>query len=140
MNRLCVLLMLMLLLGTAACGKKVWPEPDESGEKFEITIAESEMRNGCLDIKARISGNYRNLGRVILELEVSPEPCPTCPFLVTETAVFPPGSPGMTRDRDLLAITHCGLDQDKHYRFRIKASNVYSAIRDVRSRVVTVPR
>ncbi len=140
MNYLYRLLILFLILGLGGCGKKVWPEPDASGEKFSISITHKQMQKDCLVIEAEITGNYRNLGRIILDLEISPEPCPTCPFLVSES-IFPgPGSPEVVRRADQLIITRCGLDPDKYYRARIRAANVYSIIRDVSSRVVSIPQ
>ena len=140
MNNLNRLLILLLIFGFAGCGIKVWPEPDASHEKFSISVPHHRMPDDCLEIHVEISGNYRNLGRVILELEVSEEPCPTCPFLVTDSIYLEPGSPELTLVENRLIIVRCGLDPDKYYRARIIAGNVYPIIRDVKSGVVIISR
>ena len=138
MNYFYRLLILLLIVGPAGCGLKVWPEPDADQEKFGISVTDQQIELGCLEIHAVISGNYRNLNRITLELEISEEPCPTCPFLATESISLEPGSPEVTLTENRLNITRCGLDPDKYYRARIRASNVYSIIRDVRSGVVII--
>ncbi len=140
MNHLKLLLILILISGIAGCGKKVWPEPDASREKFSISISHQQMLDDCLQIHADISGNYRNLDRIILELEVSEKPCPTCPFIVSISIFMEPGSPEVTLRESRLTIVQCGLNPDKYYRARIRAGNVYSVIRDVTSSVVIISK
>lgn len=133
-------LILLLILGVAGCGKKVWPEPDASGEKFTISITSHQMQASCLEIKARIEGNHLNLSTITLELEASQEPCPTCPFLVSESVVLQPGSREVERLENSLTITHCGLNPDKYYRARLRAGNIYSIIREETSGVVVISK
>lgn len=135
-----LILVLFLALALTGCGKKVWPEPDVDQEKFSLSILEHEVFNGCINILVNVAGNYRNVARLTIELEESDEPCPACPFLPTASFPREPGSAGMTRANGQIRLTHCGLDQDKYYRFRIRASNIYSIIRDERSEVIAVSR
>jgi hypothetical protein len=138
MNIFKTILVLMLGLALLGCGKKVWPEPDADGEKFAISITSHEMQADCLELTAEISGNYKNLSTITLELEASEEPCPACPFLVTDSVVLPPGSPEIKRLENMLTITYCGLDPGRYYRARLKARNIYSIIREETSRVVII--
>jgi hypothetical protein len=132
------MLILIFIFNIAGCGKKVWPEPDASLEKFTISITHQQMQADCLNILAEISGNHRNLATIILELEISEEPCPTCPFIVSTSIPVDPGSPEAVLLGNQLTIVNCGLDPDKYYRARLKAGNVYPVIRDVMSGVVVI--
>jgi len=132
------MLILIFIFNIAGCGKKVWPEPDASLEKFSISITHQQMQADCLKIQAEISGNHRNLATIVLELEISEEPCPTCPFIVSTPILMDPGSPEAVLLENQLTIVHCGLDPDKYYRARLRAGNVHRVIRDVMSGVVII--
>ncbi|WP_051617214.1 hypothetical protein [Desulfonatronovibrio hydrogenovorans] len=140
MKKVICLMILAVALGTMGCGKKVWPEPDADQEKFNLAIIDYKADSTCLEITAQLTGNHRNLARVVLELEASDVPCPTCPFLITDSVYLEPGSPAMDRSENRVNITHCGLDPDKHYRARLRAGNVYPAIRETLSGVITIVR
>lgn len=132
------MLILFFIFNIAGCGKKVWPEPDASREKFSISITHQQMRADCLEINAEISGNHHNLASIVLELEISEEPCPTCPFIVSNSIPVDPGSPEAVLMENQLTIVYCGLDPDKYYRARLRAGNVYPVIRDVMSGVAII--
>ncbi|MFP4109973.1 MAG: hypothetical protein ACOCPS_06120 [Desulfonatronovibrio sp.] len=138
MNYLNRLLIILLVFGIAGCGKKVWPEPDASQEKFSISETSGQIKDNCAVIKSEISGNHRNLGRIILELEISDDHCPACPFLVTDSVFMAPGSRSVTIEEKSLTITHCGLDPDRYYRARLRAGNIYPMIREVTSGVINI--
>ncbi len=128
-------LLAVLLLVTAGCGKKVWPEPDAQEEKFALQIENSEIDNSCLEIQAVISGNYRNLAGLVLELEEADEPCPGCPLRVDQTVNFGMNSPHVERQDERIQISYCGVDPKKYIRFRLVGSNVYSQISEAQSEV-----
>ncbi|MFO7728894.1 MAG: hypothetical protein R6X11_11265 [Desulfonatronovibrio sp.] len=138
MNYLNSLLVVLLILGIAGCGKKEWPEPDASQEKFSISEISGQIEDSCLIIKSEISGNRQNLGRIILELEISDDPCPTCPFLITDSIFLKPDSRAVTIKENHLTIVHCGLEPDKYYRARLRLDNLYPMIREVTSRVINI--
>ena len=140
MNNLARLLILMLVFALFGCGKKVWPEPDASREQFKLSIIHHEIQDDCLTLDILVSGNHSNLGRITLELEASDQPCPACPFLVSESVSFDPHSRAVTRRENELTITLCGLDPDMYYRARIRAGNVYSMIRDAVTGVVVLSK
>jgi hypothetical protein len=132
------MLILIFIFNVSGCGKKVWPEPDASLEKFSISITHQQMQADCLEIHAEVSGNHRNLASIVLELEISEEPCPACPFIVSTSIPMDPGSPEAVLLQNQLSIVHCGLDPDKYYRARLRAGNVHPVIRDVMSGVVII--
>lgn len=138
MNHLNHLLIVLLLLGIIGCGKKEWPEPDASREKFSISLTSAKLEDNCLIIRSEISGNRQNIGSIILELEISDDPCPACPFLVTDSVFLEPDSRAVTIEEKNLTIVHCGLDQNKYYRARLKTDNVYPMIRQVTSGVMNI--
>ncbi|WP_052507045.1 hypothetical protein [Desulfonatronovibrio magnus] len=130
-----ILFTFCLLAAVTGCGKKEWPEPDDSAEKFTISISNHEFSHGCLNIQALIDGNIRNLSLILLEIEGSDEPCPACPFLVTDTFAFQRDSKGLTMDGSKVSIRQCGLNPDLYYRARLRAVNIYPMIRDTVSSV-----
>ena len=127
-------LVMLLVLG-AGCGKKVWPEPEADDERFAIEIEEARLEGNCLHIQARLSGNYRNLAGVNLEVEESVVPCPGCPFMATSSEALPLGAEEVRRDGDLLQVSHCSIDPEQYNRVRLTGVNVYRDLGDVHSNV-----
>ncbi|MFP4445417.1 MAG: hypothetical protein ACLFPD_04130 [Desulfosudaceae bacterium] len=132
--------MLIFMLAAAGCGKKVWPEPDTSAEQFALSINQHQYQGNCLLILGRISGKAENLAGITLELEETSTPCPACPFKLSASAEYFPGSPGFSTDKDRFTLRYCALNRDKYYRARLKGKNTYSAIKDTYSRVVSLDR
>ncbi len=139
--RFCSVLVLLCVLCVIGCGKKVWPEPDDSQEKFTVSIKNYQIINDdCLDIFVEIQGRQSNVAGMSLELEASDEPCPTCPFQATTTTFIESGSPLVKHEQGRMVIRHCGIDPEKHYRARLRAKNIYSIIRDVTSNVILIEK
>ncbi|MFN2342706.1 MAG: hypothetical protein ABR542_05060, partial [Desulfonatronovibrio sp.] len=121
---------LLCVLCVAGCGKKVWPEPDDSQEKFTVSIKDYQIINDdCLNVYVEIQGAQKNIAGMTLELEASDDPCPTCPFQANTTTFIEPGSSMLRHEQGQMIIRNCGIDPDKHYRARLKAKNIYSIIR-----------
>lgn len=140
-SRLFPVFVLVCFLCVMGCGKKVWPEPDDSQEKFNVSIKDYQViDNDCLDFFVEIQGSQTNVAGMTLELEVSDDPCPTCPFQANITTFIEPGSPLVRQEQGQRIIRHCGIDPDKHYRARLRAKNIYSIIRDVTSNVILIEK
>ncbi|MBT8763137.1 hypothetical protein KFV02_04245 [Desulfohalobiaceae bacterium Ax17] len=137
---LTIILLLCLATISTGCGKRVWPEPDVSEEKFALEIKEAKLINKCLRLKIYIKGNYANLSRITLELEpIGPQgECPACPFQVQQSVVFELDTPQIMRKGADLYIKYCQIQKNTDYRVRVKGRNVYPALPDVISNVVTV--
>jgi len=122
----------------AGCGKKAWPEPDAEEETFAFSTASAQMRDTCLVIQTRISGNWKNLDRIFVEL--AQDNCEKCPFRPRERREFPLNSPFVVQQEHLLVVNVCGLDKNAAYRWRLVGKNVFSSLREVASPVgVTSP-
>ena len=130
--------LVLLLIFSIGCGKKVWPEPDAEEEKFSLHIEDVVLEDTCLYLTAEIRGNQRNLAGLILELEKSEIPCPGCPFLVTESFDPDLDSPEVHLQDGRVTIAYCLIDPMKYYRARLTGRNVFTEIQDVRSNVIDV--
>jgi hypothetical protein len=135
---LCFLLCLVII--ASGCGKKVWPEPDVSEEKFALEIKEAKLVDQCLQLKIYIKGNDANLSKLTLELEqVGPQgDCPACPFQVHQRVLFNVNAPQIMRRGHELYIKYCQIKKNTAYRVRIKGKNVHPILPEVVSNIVYV--
>ena len=133
-------LLLLCLVMIIGCGKKVWPEPDVSEEKFALEIKEAKLVDQCLQLKIYIKGNDANLSRLTLELEqVGPQgDCPACPFQVHQKVFFNVNAPQIMRKGHELYIRYCQIKKNTAYRVRIKGKNIYPILPEVVSNIVYV--
>lgn len=140
-SRLFPVFVLLCCLCVTGCGKKVWPEPDDSQEKFTVSIKDYQIVNDdCLDIYVEIEGRQSNVASMTLEFDASDDPCSTCPFQANTTTFIEPGSPLVRQEQGQMIIRRCEIDPDKHYRARLRAKNIYSIIRDVTSNVILIEK
>ncbi len=127
-----VVLLALLGTGLLACGKREWPAPQLSEDRFRIRSMNVQRGQGCLIVDCELAGAWANLDSVRLHLEpIGDEPgdgCPTCPFVPRISRFYGPGAPEMRRDMNRLIITACDLNPKKTYRVQIVASNVYPAL------------
>lgn len=137
---LAVLLLVMLTFSLASCGKREWPAPKLSEDRFRIRTMNVQRGPGCLIVDCELAGAWANLDSVRLHIEaIGTEPgdgCPTCPFVPRIARFYGPGAPEMRRDMNRLIITACDLDPKKTYRVQLVASNVYPALELVTSELV----
>ena len=126
------LLLAVLVLGLASCGKREWPAPKLSEDRFRLRTITVQRGQGCLIIDCELAGAWDNLDSVRLHIEaIGSEPgdgCPTCPFVPRISRFYGPGAPEMRRDMNRLIITACDLDPRKTYRVQLVANNVYPAL------------
>ena len=133
-----------LLLMLAGCGKKEWPTPRVSEDRFGWLDVKGGRADDCLLVNIQVSGNFENVSVVTLQLEPIGEGdpslgCPTCPFQAREVVDFVPGQPGLEQNGPFLTLSHCGLRSDVLYRWRIVGTNRLPDLGEVRSEVFTTP-
>jgi hypothetical protein len=131
-RHLAVMLLVLLTLGLISCGKRDWPSPQLSEDRFRLRTMTVQRGEGCLIVDCELVGAWANLDSVRLHIEaIGNEPgdgCPTCPFVPRISRFYGPGAPEMRRDMNRLIITTCDLDPKKTYRVQLVASNVYPAL------------
>jgi len=134
------MLLIVLLAGVVSCGKREWPSPKLSEDRFRLRSVNVQRAQGCLIVDCELAGAWQNLEGVRLLVEsIGTEPgdgCATCPFTPRISRLYGPGSPEMRRDMNRLVITACDLDPKKTYRLQIIASNVYPALQHVTSELM----
>ena len=139
-RQMAVLLLVLLALGLVSCGKREWPAPQLSEDRFRLRSMTVQRGGNCLIVDCELTGAWANLDSVRLHLEaIGTEPgdgCPTCPFVPRISRFYGPGAPEMRRDMNRLIITVCDLDPKKTYRVQLVASNVYPALNLVMSDLV----
>ncbi len=135
------LMLCVLLVGALSCGKREWPSPVQSEDRFRLRTVTAQRAQDCIVVDCELAGAWQNLHEVRLLIEViGTEPgdgCATCPFVPRIVRQFGPGSPAMRQDMNRVVITACGLDPKKTYRLQVVASNVFPALSLVMSNILT---
>lgn len=133
-------LLALLALGMVSCGKREWPAPQLSEDRFRLRSMSVQRGQGCLIVDCELAGAWANLDSVRLHIEaIGDQPgdgCPTCPFVPRISRFYGPGATEMRRDMNRLIITACDLDPKKTYRVQLVASNVFPALELVVSELV----
>lgn len=130
------LLLCILLVFTAACGKKEWPQPVLSDELIQINHIEARQEQGCIMVNAKLGGRLANLEYFLVEIEQ--DGCPTCPFTPSFTRKYFPYSPGVYRKENSFIFTICEPLPGKALRIRLKADNTHRIIEPALSEIITL--
>lgn len=137
---ICAAYMLAALLCLSACGKREWPIPVASEDKFRWRSVLVQRNQGCIILNCELAGNWANVDTVkVLVESIGDGPddgCATCPFTPRKTLVFNPGAAGMRRDMNRMALTACDLDPQKTYRIQVIGFNSFARIPPVTSELV----
>ena len=133
---LAAILLALVCLVPAGCGKKEWPSPITRKDRFSWTSVSASRSDSCLIIRGELSGAVQNLNQVILQLEASRELCPACPFTATESAIYALNDPSLSREGNRITITHCPVEPNTAVRLRLEGVNVFQQIRAATSRLV----
>lgn len=138
---LAAMMLCALLAGVLSCGKREWPSPIASEDRFRIRAVTAQRAQDCIVVDCELAGAWQNLNEVRLLIEaIGTEPgdgCPTCPFTPRIVRHFDLAAPAMRQDMNRVVITACGLDPKKTYRLQVVASNVFPALNLVMSDLVT---
>lgn len=139
---LCLLVLGISLAGLVSCGKREWPAPVLSEDRFRIRSLNVTRAQNCVIVDFELSGAWRNLDSVRLLLEaIGTEPgdgCPDCPFVPRIARLYGPGAPEMRTDMNRIVITACDLDPKKTYRVQVVANNVYPTLELIKSELKIV--
>lgn len=125
-SRLFVLALLLLVLAAPAltgCGKKAWPEPVRSEDRFGFSEPRAALAGGCLTVEADLAGAAGNLQEVVLEM--GPADCPDCPLRPDAVVRFTDRA-GFMADADTVSVKACGLAPDAPVRWRMRGINALS--------------
>ncbi|MDP3426163.1 MAG: hypothetical protein Q8S17_02130 [Humidesulfovibrio sp.] len=131
---------LAALLCLGACGKREWPIPVSSQDKFRWRSVDIQRNQGCIILNCELSGNWENVDTVKVLLEsVGEGPddgCASCPFTPRRTIAFNSGDAAMRKDMNRIALTACGLDPGKTYRVQLIGFNAFARIAPVASELM----
>lgn len=120
-----------VFMAGCAIGHKEWPSPDTGEDVFGLSLVKGQRQDGtCLYLELRVTGARERLSFVNLQLEpVGLEPgmgCPDCPFMPRQGVRISRGEAGFSMDGGILRLSHCGLDPETEYRFRVVGVNELS--------------
>jgi len=136
-------LAVLVVLALSACGKREWPIPVSSEDKFRWRSVEVQRNQDCIILNCELAGNWTNIDTVKVLVEpVGNDPddgCASCPFTPRATLVFGPGAAGMRKDMNRIVITACGLNAAKTYRLQLIGFNAFTRIAPVASELVLSP-
>jgi len=137
LNVLATVLLAVLLVGLVSCGKREWPSPVLSEDRYRIRTVNVTRAQNCLIVDMELAGAWQNLDSIRLLIEpIGTGPgdgCATCPFVPRFFRFYGPGASEVRRDMNRVVITACDLDPKKTYRLQVIASNVYPALQLVMS-------
>lgn len=135
-----LLLAALLVPMLAACGKREWPQPKLSEDRFRIRSLSVRRARGCLIVDCELAGAWQNLESVRLLIEPlgdgPGDGCATCPFLPRATRLYSLSAPEVRQDMNRIVITACDLDPAKPYRLQLVAVNAFPALKPVLSELV----
>ncbi len=130
----------VLLVLVAACGKRDWPAPKVSEDRFRWREVTVQRTRDCVIVNCELAGAWQNVESVRLMLEpIGTEPgdgCATCPFTPRITRVYALNAAEVRLDMNRLVITACGLEPGKTYRVQVLLNNTYTPLQPVVSKVL----
>lgn len=130
----------VLLVLVAACGKRDWPIPTASEDRFRWREVTAKRTRDCVIVDCELAGAWQNVESVRLMLEpIGTDPgdgCPTCPFAPRITRVYALNAAELRLDMNRLVITACGLEPGKTYRLQVLLNNTYATLQPVVSKVL----
>ncbi len=120
--RNCPLVVLMAILAfSLSCGNKKWPRPDLAEESFSFAQVQASRQGKCLLVNSELQGNTESVRALFLQIEDS-DACLDCPFSPDQRIEYLPGDPQLLLKDNILSLSYCGLDPDRHYRWRLTGS------------------
>jgi hypothetical protein len=130
-------LLLLLLTGLVACGKREWPTPVASEDRFRWRSVQVMRSQACVIVNMEASGTWQNIGKVNVLLEpvgTGPDDgCASCPFSPRLIRSFSQGDAGYRRDMNRLVLTVCDLEPNKTYRLQVVGYNIFPTLGTVLS-------
>ncbi|OIO04707.1 MAG: hypothetical protein AUJ49_02340 [Desulfovibrionaceae bacterium CG1_02_65_16] len=131
-----------LLVGLVSCGKRDWPAPKVSEDRYRIRTVNVTRAQNCVVVDMELAGAWQNLDSVRLLLEpigTGPDDgCAECPFQPRIVRFYGLGAPEVRRDMNRLIITACDIDPKKTYRVQVVGNNIYPTLSLVISPITIV--
>ncbi len=132
--------LLLACLALTACGKREWPSPVKTEDRFRWRSAAVLRSGGCIIVDLEAAGAWQNIDTVKVMLEpVGNGPgdgCETCPFAPRLLRSFTPGDAAYRRDMNRIVLTVCDLDPQKTYRVQAVGFNVFASLDTVLSELM----
>ena len=124
----CIALLGVAILATG-CGKTGMPKPKDGSESFEITSTEATPSKNCLTISGLVTGAFRNLDALRLEVSAinGPEDCPGCPFVPSEVEQLSRKDINLNLEDGSFGFTYCP-QKAPAYRWRVAGISKYNTI------------
>lgn len=123
------LLILLLALSAAGCGKKGLPQPRDNSKSFTWKEVEAKPVGDCLAFTGSFDGAYENFDGIRLELAPlnSPSDCPGCPFVPKEVTEISSRDAGFNRSTGTLGFSYCP-QKAKAYRWRLAGISIFNRL------------
>ncbi|MDR2573759.1 MAG: hypothetical protein LBC94_05355 [Desulfovibrio sp.] len=120
---------LLLALLPAGCGKKGFPQPQDTSQKFSWKEVDAKAVGDCLAFTGSFEGEYRNFDGIRLEISRlnGPEDCPGCPFIPQEVTELSAREAGFDRKNGAIAFSYCP-QRASAYRWRLAAISVFTRL------------
>lgn len=135
-------LMAIVALALSACGKREWPSPVSTEDKFRWRSVQAMRSNACIIVNMEAAGAWQNIDTVKVMLEpigTGPEDgCESCPFSPRLVRSFTPGDAAYRRDMNRIVLTVCDLDPQKTYRVQAVGFNIFPSLDTVLSDLMLV--
>ena len=135
-------LLLLILFALAACGKREWPSPISSEDKFRWRTVQAMRSKACIILNMEAGGAWQNIDTVKVMLEPIGEGpgdgCEKCPFSPRLVRTFTPGDAAYRRDMNRIVLTICDLDPGKTYRVQVVGFNIFPSLDTVLSELMLV--
>lgn len=126
------LLLLCLALAACALGKKEWPVPQKSEDRFSLKLLNGVREDNCLLLDVAVSGAASRLWRVAIQYEAvgtgEGQGCSGCPFVPREVKEFTRERQEFNLQGSVLKLSLCGLEPGVEYRFRVVGTSELPAM------------
>lgn len=133
-------LLILLLTGLVGCGKREWPSPVATEDRFRWRSVQVMRSQACVIVNMEASGAWQNISQVNVLLEpvgTGPDDgCASCPFSPRLTRSFVQGDAGYRRDLNRLVLTVCDLEPNKTYRLQVVGYNIFPTLGTVLSELM----
>lgn len=129
---LATLLFSAQVLVGCALGRKEWPTPQESEDRFSMRLMEGIRQDGCLLLDVDVGGASHRLWRASVQYEAvgdgEGQGCAGCPFVPREAVHFTRDNEQFDMQGEILKLSICGLEPGVEYRFRVVGKSELAAM------------